>query len=53
MAKAKLKWGRDYEVINGFVYDYPCVKKGHRHTVECITPEMEDALSEEAYNEDA
>ena len=40
---------RRYEILNGRKYEYPCYTKGHFHTIDCCTPEMLDAASEEAY----
>lgn len=51
---AKVKECPESEIIGDYSYRYyKCfpLKKGHKHTIECITPEMEDALSEEAYED--
>ena len=48
-----VKADRKYEVINGVKYEYPCFAKGHTHSIDCCTPEMWDAASEEAYAHDA
>lgn len=50
MNKNRETTGRKYEVINGHRYEFPCYKKGHQHTIDCCTPEMWDAASEEAYS---
>lgn len=40
---------RKFESINGQNFEYPCYKRGHSHNLDCVTPEMWDAASEEAY----
>lgn len=43
---------RKFEFIDGTYYSYPCAKRSHNHTVECLTQEMVDALSELAYSKE-
>lgn len=51
--KQEVKSDRRYEILNGVKYEYPCYVKGHIHSIDCCTPEMWDAASEEAYGTDA
>ena len=43
MAKKKVFQERKFEVIGGKKFEYPCSKKGHKHDLDCVTPEMWDA----------
>lgn len=42
---------RQFEIIDGKKFEYPCYKKGHQHSLDCCTPAMWNAASDTAYAE--